>query len=171
MHKKNIFSKFESLLKKSKFHMVDIGTKKNTHRKALAMGKIIVGKKAYQIIKKNNLPKGDVFKASEIAGINGAKKAAEMITLCHPLEINKIAVIIKLNSDKNSLSVFCLVTAFSKTGVEMEALSGVNNALLTIYDLTKMIEPNLKIENICLIAKEGGKRGYWENSNFKKKDL
>ena len=115
------------------------------------------------LIKTKKMPKGDPLVLAEIAGINGVKKTSEHIPLCHPLPLDHISLNIEFNEKKNSIIVYCLVSANAKTGVEMEALSGVNSALLTIYDLSKIIEPNLKIENIKLLIKSGGKTGLWIN--------
>ena len=109
------------------------------------------------------MPKGDPLSIAEVAGINGVKKTSELIPLCHPLSLDHISIHSEINESKNSVIVYCLVSANSKTGVEMEALSGVNSALLAIYDLSKIVEPNLKIQNTKLLIKSGGKRGLWIN--------
>mgnify|MGYP004002928695 FL=1 len=93
----------------------------------------------------------------------GVKKTSELIPLCHPLPIDHTATKIIMNNEDNSLEVFCVVSAVAKTGVEMEAIMGVNAALITIYDLSKIVNPHLKIDNIKLLIKEGGKSGLWTN--------
>lgn len=151
----------EKFFSERSYQMVNVGEKKPTHRRAIAQGEIFVGKDAFLLIKERKLPKGDALSIAEIAGITGAKKASESIPLCHPLPLDQVSVHTELDSMNFSITVYCLVSAFAKTGVEMEALAGANAALLTIYDLTKMIEPALTISNVRLIIKEGGKKGQW----------
>ena len=164
MNKNN---KLEDLLTKlfstSGYKMVDVSDKAITHRKALASGEILLGSKIIDMIKNKKMPKGDPLSIAEVAGINGVKKTSELIPLCHPLSLDHISLHIEINDEKNSVIVYCLVSANSKTGVEMEALSGVNSALLAIYDLSKIVEPNLKITNTKLLVKSGGKKGLWIN--------
>jgi len=143
--------------------MVDVSDKAITHRKALASGEILLGSKIIDMIKNKKMPKGDPLSIAEVAGINGVKKTSELIPLCHPLSLDHISLHAEINDEKNSVIVYCLVSANSKTGVEMEALSGVNSALLAIYDLSKIVEPNLKITNTKLLVKSGGKKGLWIN--------
>ena len=145
------------------YKMVDVSSKEVTHRKALATGEIILGSQIIEMIKAKKMPKGDPLSIAEISGINGAKKTSELIPLCHPLPLNHISIHTEINEKNYSIIVYCLVSANSKTGVEMEALSGVNSALLVIYDLSKIVEPNLKITNTKLLVKSGGKKGLWIN--------
>jgi len=129
----------------------------------LATGEIILSSSIIEMIKNKEMPKGDPLSIAEVAGINGVKKTSELIPLCHPLSLDHISIHSEINESKNSVIVYCLVSANSKTGVEMEALSGVNSALLAIYDLSKIVEPNLKIQNTKLLIKSGGKKGLWIN--------
>jgi len=145
----------------SAFHMADVGGKSPSHRRALAMGRIHVGETAFAHIKNGTLPKGDVLKIAEIAGIGGAKQCAALIPLCHPLALDHVSLWLDLEPDTHSVAVYCLAAAFARTGVEMEALTGVNGALLTLYDLTKPVEPVLTIADVHLLIKEGGKKGRW----------
>ena len=147
----------------SGYKMVDVSSKEATPRKALAIGEIILGPKVIELIKIKKMPKGDPLTIAEVAGINGVKKTSELIPLCHPLPLDHISLHTEINEQKNSVVVYCLVSANSKTGVEMEALSGVNSALLAIYDLSKIVDANLKIINIKLLVKSGGKNGLWIN--------
>ena len=151
------------LFSTSGYKMVDVSDKAITHRKALASGEILLGSKIIDMIKSKKMPKGDPLSIAEVAGINGVKKTSELIPLCHPLSLDHISLHTEINDEKNSVIVYCLVSANSKTGVEMEALSGVNSALLAIYDLSKIVEPNLKITNTKLLVKSGGKKGLWIN--------
>tara|TARA_B110000037_G_C17028013_1_gene468238 strand:- start:737 stop:1204 length:468 start_codon:yes stop_codon:yes gene_type:complete len=143
--------------------MIDVSSKKETFRRALATGKIFVGEQVFNMIKNNEMPKGDTIKLAEVAAILGVKKTSELIPLCHPLSIDHTATKIILNESNNSLEVYCVVSAVAKTGVEMEAIMGVNVSLITIYDLSKIINPHLKIDNVKLLIKEGGKSGLWTN--------
>ncbi len=145
------------------FRMIDVGNKPVTYRLAVASGEIEVGKEAFALIRDRKLPKGDVLTLAEIAGITGAKKAHEMIPLCHPMGLDHVKIVTELNEKESWVTVFCFASTHAKTGVEMEALAGVNGALLTIWDLAKMIEPDLRMGNIRLLAKLGGKKGLWLN--------
>jgi len=145
------------------YKMVDVSNKEVTHRKALAVGEIILNSEIIEMIKNKKMPKGDPIAIAEVSGINGVKKTSELIPLCHPLSLDHISIHSEIDESKNLITVYCLVSANSKTGVEMEALSGVNSALLAIYDLSKIVEPNLKITNTRLLVKSGGKKGLWIN--------
>ncbi|VAW02208.1 Cyclic pyranopterin monophosphate synthase accessory protein, partial [hydrothermal vent metagenome] len=151
----------EDLFGASAFHMADVGGKTSSYRRALAMGRIMVGATAFAHIRDQTLPKGDVLKIAEMAGITGAKKTADLIPLCHPLPLDHVAIRLLLEPETNSVAVYAMVACFAKTGVEMEALSAVNGALLTLYDLTKPVEPALRLCDISLLLKEGGKSGTW----------
>ena len=153
----------KEIFKDSSFHMIDVSSKKETFRRALASGKIFVGEEVFNLIKNKKMPKGDPLSLAEVASVLGVKKTSELIPLCHPLPIDHTATKIVMNEDDNSIEVFCVVSTYSKTGVEMEAIMGVNAALITIYDLSKIVNANLKIGNIRLLIKEGGKSGLWKN--------
>ena len=140
-----------------------LARKNITHRKALATGEIVLAAEVIKLIKNKKMPKGDPLSIAEVSGISGVKKTSELIPLCHPLPLDHISLHTEINEKKNSIVVYCLVSANSKTGVEMEALSGVSSALLAIYDLSKIVEPNLKISNTKLLVKSGGKKGLWTN--------
>lgn len=143
------------------YHMIDVGGKRPTARRAVAQGRIHVGEEAFGQIKAGTLPKGDALMMAEITGVVGAKGAHSLLPLCHPLGLDQVLVHTELEEKTASIVVYCLASAFAKTGVEMEALAGVNAALLAIYDLTKMVEPALSISDVRLIIKEGGKKGRW----------
>ena len=151
------------IFKKNSFNMIDVSSKNKTFRRALASGKIYVGKKVFNLIKNNEMPKGDPVSLAEVSAVLGVKKTSELIPLCHPLPIDHTATKIIMNEEDSSLEVFCVVSAVAKTGVEMEAIMGVNSALITIYDLSKIVNPHLKIDNVKLLIKEGGKSGLWKN--------
>ena len=164
MNKNNkIEDSLNKIFSTSGYKMVDVSSKEITHRKALAVGEIILSPEVITLIKNKKMPKGDPLSIAEVSGINGVKKTSELIPLCHPLSLDHISIHTEIDEAKNTIIVYCLVSAHSKTGVEMEALSGVNSALLAIYDLSKIVEPNLKITNTKLLIKSGGKKGLWTN--------
>ncbi|MFM8501283.1 MAG: bifunctional molybdenum cofactor biosynthesis protein MoaC/MoaB [Fluviibacter sp.] len=143
--------------------MIDVGGKQPTNRIAVATGVIHVGASAFALIRDRQLPKGDVLMLAEIAGIQGAKNASQLMPLCHPMGLDHVRVITELDESQATVRVYCTARTCAKTGVEMEALAGVNAALLTVWDLTKMVEPDLCISDIRLLAKVGGKSGCWLN--------
>ena len=153
----------KEIFQKNSFNMIDVSSKKETFRRALASGKIYVGKEVFDLIKNKQMPKGDPITLAEVAAVLGVKKTSELIPLCHPLPIDHTATKIILIDEDYSLEVYCVVSAVAKTGVEMEAIMGVNAALITIYDLSKIVNPHLKIDNVKLLIKEGGKSGLWTN--------
>jgi cyclic pyranopterin phosphate synthase len=153
----------KEIFQKNSFNMIDVSSKKETFRRALASGKIYVGKEVFELIKNKQMPKGDPVTLAEVAAVLGVKKTSELIPLCHPLPIDHTATKIILIDEDFSLEVYCVVSAVAKTGVEMEAIMGVNAALITIYDLSKIVNPHLKIDNVKLLIKEGGKSGLWTN--------
>ena len=153
----------KEVFKKNSFNMIDVSSKNETFRRALASGKIYVGKEVFNLIAKKEMPKGDPITLAEVSAVLGVKKTSELIPLCHPLPIDHTATKIILHEEDSSLEVFCIVSAVAKTGVEMEAIMGVNAALITIYDLSKIVNPHLRIDNIRLLVKEGGKSGLWTN--------
>jgi|TARA_B110000003_G_scaffold238195_1_gene243668 cyclic pyranopterin phosphate synthase len=163
INKKDLKDWAEEIFKKNTFNMVDVSAKKETYRRALASGKIYVGKEVFNLIKNKEMPKGDPITLAEVSAVLGVKKTSEIIPLCHPLPIDHTATKIIMNNKDSSLEVYCVVSAYAKTGVEMEAIMGVNAALITIYDLSKIVNPHLEIDNVKLLIKEGGKSGLWKN--------
>jgi len=159
----NLENSLNKIFSSTSYKMVDVSSKEITHRKALAVGEIILSLEVIEMIKNKKMPKGDPLAIAEVSGISGVKKTSELIPLCHPLPLDHISIHTEIDESKHSIIVYCLVSANSKTGVEMEALSGVNSALLAIYDLSKIVEPNLKITNTKLLVKSGGKKGLWIN--------
>lgn len=145
------------------FKMIDVGRKRPTHRRAVASGMISLGRAAYIAVKENKLPKGDALVLAEIAGIAGAKNTPSQILMCHSLPLDQVTLHSELDDNNYTITVFAQAVAFAKTGVEMEALAAVHAALLTIWDLTKGTEPNLKISDIKLLVKTGGRSGVWVN--------
>jgi len=159
-------SKLEDSLNKifssSGYKMVDVSSKEVTHRKALAVGEIILSSEVIEMIKNKKMPKGDPLAIAEVSGINGVKKTSELIPLCHPLPLDHISIHTEIDEPKNSIIVYCLVSANSKTGVEMEALTAASIAALTIYDMCKAVDRFMRIDNVQLLEKKGGKSGHWK---------
>ena len=139
--------------------MVDVSDKAITKREAVASGTIFMSKDAFLAVKNNTAKKGPVLQTAVGAAIMGAKKTSELIPMCHPLTISKVEVDIKENAANLSFTLFVKVKCEGKTGVEMEALSGVSIGLLTIYDMLKAIDKAMQISNIVLESKQGGKSG------------
>ncbi|CAM1649028.1 Molybdopterin cofactor biosynthesis C (MoaC) domain [Bartonella apis] len=147
---------------KGEAHMVDVGEKQETDRIAIAHGSIKMARHTLEAIENGNAPKGDVLATARIAGIMGAKKTSELIPLCHPLMLTKIAVDITADHDLPGYQVTATVGLNGKTGVEMEALTAVSITCLTIYDMAKALDKSMVISNICLLEKRGGKSGTWK---------
>jgi cyclic pyranopterin phosphate synthase len=143
------------------YSMADVSAKPVSYRLALASGKIIVGEKAFAMLRDKSLPKGDALALAEFAGIQAAKQTPSLIPLCHPISLNRVSIHTNLRADEYSVDVYAVAEINAQTGVEMEALCGLNIALLTIWDLTKPINAALEISDIKLEYKSGGKRGDW----------
>ena len=143
--------------------MADISEKNVTRRLAIAGGWIHLGEEAFALLMEGKLPKGDPLAMAEIAGIQAAKQTPSLIPLCHPISLNRVMIHSVPRPDDFSVELFCVAEIAEKTGVEMEALTGVSIALLTIWDLTKPVNAALEISNTRLLYKSGGKRGIWVN--------
>ena len=139
--------------------MVDVGGKAVTHREAIASGRITMSADAIAAIRDGAVAKGDVLATARIAGIIAAKRTAELIPLCHPLPLTRVAIDLALDGTGIAATATCATDA--KTGIEMEALTAVSVALLTIYDMAKAIDKRMEIGQIVLLAKTGGKSGDW----------
>lgn len=151
-------------MKKTKsqhWSMADISGKAVSRRIAIASGKIHLGEQAFSLLMEEKLPKGDPLAMAEIAGIQAAKQTASLIPLCHPISLNRVMIQSVPRPDDHSVELFCVAEIAEKTGVEMEALTGLSVALLTIWDLTKPVNAALEISNTRLLFKSGGKRGTW----------
>lgn len=142
-------------------HMVDVGSKAETHRIAIATGKISMLPATLQFVMQGNAKKGDVLGIARIAAIQASKRTSDLIPLCHPIALTKVGV--EFAIDEAASSVQCTVTAetYGKTGVEMEALTAVNVGLLTIYDMCKAADRGMVISDVKLLEKYGGKSGDW----------
>lgn len=142
-------------------HMVDVGQKDITRRQAIAEGRIFMQGETLELIKQGNHKKGDVLGIARVAGIMAAKKTSDLVPLCHPIALTHVDI--ELTSDDAMPGVHCVATVECKgvTGVEMEALTAVQVALLTIYDMCKAVDRGMHMENIGLLKKSGGKSGTW----------
>ncbi len=139
--------------------MVDVGAKPVSERIAIAAGTVEMKAETLGLIRDGNLKKGDLLGAARIAGIMGAKRTAELIPLCHPIALSKISLDLQFDSDNNAIDIVATVKASGVTGVEMEALTAVSVAALTIYDMAKAVDRSMRLTNIRLLEKRGGTRG------------
>jgi cyclic pyranopterin phosphate synthase len=144
-------------------HMVDVGAKAATHRVAVASGRIQMLPSTLALVQAGTAKKGDVLGIARIAGIQGAKRTSDLIPLCHPLALTRVAVEFEVLSEANIPTIVCKATAetVGPTGVEMEALTAVQVALLTIYDMCKAADRGMTITDVKLLEKQGGKSGHW----------
>ncbi|MEP2102271.1 MAG: cyclic pyranopterin monophosphate synthase MoaC [Parasphingorhabdus sp.] len=140
-------------------HMVDVSAKNETTREARAEGIIQMAPEVLEAIKANAMKKGDVLATARIAGIMAAKKTSDLIPLCHPLALSKVAV--EFEFLENGIRIEAMARLTGKTGVEMEALTAVSTALLTVYDMSKAMQKDMLISDIRLLYKSGGKSGDW----------
>ncbi|WP_036483910.1 cyclic pyranopterin monophosphate synthase MoaC [Myxosarcina sp. GI1] len=153
------FNSLSHLNETGEAQMVDVSAKQPTRRQAIAAGRIRMSESTLEAIEAGNAPKGDVIGTAKLAGIMAAKQTANLIPLCHPLPLSKIEV--KITCDRNlpGYQIRASVITKAETGVEMEALTAVSVAALTLYDMAKALEKSMQIENICLLGKTGGKSG------------
>lgn len=150
-------------------HMVDVSAKSPTERVAVAEGRVTMAKPTLSLVLKGNAKKGDVLGAARLAGIMAAKRTHELIPLCHPLALSKVTVEIAPDRRFTGLTVRATVKVKGPTGVEMEALTAVSVACLTIYDMVKAVERGMRIEGIRLIEKLGGKSGHYKSGHYRAK--
>lgn len=141
--------------------MVDVTDKEITERTAVAAGNILVSKEVFEAIKNVTVKKGDVLGTARIAGIMAAKKTSDLIPMCHPLMLTKVTIDFELEEESHGIKCICTAKLSGKTGVEMEALTGVSVALLTIYDMCKAMDRAMIISDIHLVEKKGGKSGHF----------
>lgn len=142
-------------------HMVDVGAKNETHRIAIASGKIQMKPETLAIIQSGTAKKGDVLGIARIAAIMAAKRTSDLIPLCHPLALTRVTVDFDINATASSVTCTAHVETYGKTGVEMEALAAVQIGLLTIYDMCKAVDRGMVINEVKVLEKHGGKSGDW----------
>jgi cyclic pyranopterin phosphate synthase len=142
-------------------HMVDVGAKGETRRVAVAAGRILMQAATFEMVAGGSVRKGDVLGVARIAAIQASKRASELIPLCHPIPLTRVAVDFELDAAAHAIG--CTVTAetVGRTGVEMEALTAVSTGLLTIYDMCKAVDRGMRIGEIRLLEKQGGRSGHW----------
>jgi len=148
---------------KGRAQMVDVGEKPDTERVAVAKGEVTLRPETLRLIAEGGAPKGDVLAVAQVAGIMAAKRVPDLIPLCHPLLITKADVEFEIDEQESRIEITATVRCRGKTGVEMEALTAVSVAALTIYDMAKAVEKTMRIGNIRLVRKSGGKSGEFVN--------
>jgi cyclic pyranopterin phosphate synthase len=144
-----------------KANMVDVTDKQVTQRQAVAEGYISMSAEAYSMVKDNSHKKGDVLAIARIAGMQGAKKCSDLIPLCHPLMLTKVQLDFETIDADNKIRIQALCKLAGQTGVEMEALTAVSVAALTLFDMCKAVDPHMQISDIKVLSKQGGKSGDW----------
>lgn len=139
--------------------MVDVSDKPNSVRTAVAAGSVLLGEEAFRRVKEHDIQKGDVLTVAQIAGIMGAKQTSNLIPLCHDVQIHGVDVELTLNEEEKAINVRAFAKSIGATGVEMEALTAVSIAALTVYDMCKSVTKDIEITDIHLLAKTGGQSG------------
>lgn len=152
-------SKLSHIDSTGRARMVDVGDKPITERFAVAKGEVHMTRATFELIRAGNIKKGDALTVAQIAGISAAKRTSDLIPLCHPLPLSKVDVDIALDDAIPGAVITATVKTSGKTGVEMEALTAVSVAALTIYDMAKAVEKTMRIQNIRLVEKRGGQSG------------
>jgi cyclic pyranopterin phosphate synthase len=142
--------------------MVDVSDKGETERVAVARGKVLMAPETMALIQSRGLKKGDVLAVAQLAGIMGAKRTPDLIPLCHPLALTSVKVELALDADHNAVTVEATCKLKGRTGVEMEALTAVSVAALTVYDMVKAVDKSMRVTDIHLVHKSGGKSGIYE---------
>jgi cyclic pyranopterin phosphate synthase len=145
--------------------MVDVGAKTETEREAIATGRVHMRPETLALLAAGDLPKGDVLGTARVAGIMAAKRTAELIPLCHPILLTKVAIEFSYSAQPAAVEILATVRCRGQTGVEMEALTAVSVAALTIYDMAKAVERGMVIGDVRLLEKRGGKSGEWKREH------
>ena len=152
-------SDFTHFNEEGRAEMVDVGEKSPSRRTAVAAGRVLVNENTFALIRSGGMKKGDVLTVAQIAGIMGAKRTADIIPMCHPIMVDGIDLSLSLNEEKCSVEIVATVSCDGRTGVEMEALTAVSAAALTVYDMCKAVQKDMTITDIRLISKCGGVHG------------
>ena len=142
--------------------MVDVGVKTVTVRTAVAAGRVLINRETFALIQSGGLKKGDVLTVAQVAGVMGAKRTPDLIPMCHPILIHRINLELRLDEERSSVEIEATVSCAGRTGVEMEALTAVSTAALTVYDMCKAIQKDMVITDIRLLSKTGGVHGDYE---------
>lgn len=156
---------FTHFNKQGRAKMVDVGGKQPTVRTAVAAGRVVVNEETFRLLQSGGIKKGDVLTVAQVAGIMGAKRTAELIPMCHPIILNGIDMELSLNQKTRTVEIRAMVSCDGQTGVEMEALTAVSTAALTVYDMCKAVQRDIEITDIRLLDKTGGVHG-----NFHRED-
>lgn len=143
-------------------HMVNVGAKDETHRVAVACGTIYMAPTTFALIESGTAKKGDVIGIARVAAIMASKRTAELVPLCHPIGLTRVAAEFSLDKEKSAVTCQVTTECYGKTGVEMEALTAVQVGLLTIYDMCKAVDRGMVMTDIRLLEKAGGKSGHWQ---------
>ena len=152
-------SEFTHFNEQGRAKMVDVGTKNVTRRTAVAAARVLLNPHTFALIRSGNIKKGDVLGVAQVAGIMGAKRTSDIIPMCHPLMMAGIDLELSLNENKKSVEIKAIVSCDGKTGVEMEALTAVSTAALTVYDMCKAVQKDIVITDVRLLSKTGGIHG------------
>ncbi len=139
--------------------MVQVGDKAETKRTAVASGRVLMNRNTFDLIRTGGVRKGDVLTVAQIAGIMGAKRTSDLIPMCHPIAISGVELELSLNEEMTAVDILATVSCTGKTGVEMEALTAVSTAALTVYDMCKAVQRDMVIDDIRLLRKTGGQSG------------
>jgi len=156
-------SKFTHLDSDGNAIMVDVSEKPQTERMAIAKGEVLIAAKTMKMIIAEELQKGDVLSVAQLAGIMGAKRTADLIPLCHPLNLSSVEVELSCDPLRNAVDITATCKLTGQTGVEMEALTAVSLAALTVYDMCKAVDKEMRIANIRLVQKSGGRSGVYKS--------
>lgn len=155
-------AEFSHFNEQGRARMVDVSEKKETARTAIAAGEVLVNQETFDLIKSGGIAKGDVLGTAQIGGIMGAKHTPDLIPMCHPIMVSGIDIEFNLNEEKLSVEILATAKCTGATGVEMEAMTAVSVAALTVYDMCKAVQKDMVISNIRLLKKTGGKSGTFE---------
>ncbi len=142
-------------------HMVDVGAKSETHRRATAEGTILMAPETFRLVAEGSAKKGDVIGVARIAAVMASKRTPDLVPLCHPIMLTRVAVDFDLDAERSSVTCRATCECRGQTGVEMEALTAVEVGLLTVYDMLKAVDRGMTITNVRLLEKDGGKSGRW----------
>ena len=155
---------FSHFNEQGRARMVDVTDKADTQREAVAFGRVLVNENTFGLIRSGGLKKGDVLAAAQIAGIMGAKRTSDIIPMCHPIPLSAVDLDFRLDGESFAVEITATAKCKGATGVEMEALTAVSVAALTVYDMCKAVQRDIVIEKVCLLKKSGGKSGTFERT-------
>ena len=153
---------FSHFNEQGRARMVDVTDKADTVREAVAFGRVLVNENTFRLIESGGMKKGDVLATAQIAGIMGAKRTSDIIPMCHPIPLSSVDIDLRLDPERFAVEITAAAKCKGATGVEMEALTAVSVAALTVYDMCKAVQRDIEIEKVCLLKKSGGKSGTFE---------